>query len=84
MFDHISWENPGFLYLLPVILPVMIWYWFMNFRNKAEIKISGLQNFKGLKKSYKLMFRHSLFALRLVAVTFLIIALARPAARLPR
>lgn len=76
--DYIHWEDPGFLYLLLIIPVAVTWYWFKNIRSTPEIKISTLQYFKGTKKGYKVNLRHSLFVFRLVAIIFLIIALARP------
>ncbi|MBA3900906.1 MAG: VWA domain-containing protein [Bacteroidetes bacterium] len=76
-----EWANPAFLYLLLVLPVALIWYWFKNVRNAAELKISGLRNFKGMKRSWKVNLRHSLFLMRLVAVVFLIFALARPQTR---
>ncbi|MDQ3190107.1 MAG: VWA domain-containing protein [Bacteroidota bacterium] len=81
MFDHVNWANPEFLYLLLIIPVVIIWYWFKNIKSTAEIKISGIKKFKTIKKDFKVMFRHSLFVLRLAGVIFLIIALARPQTR---
>jgi Ca-activated chloride channel homolog len=81
MFDHIEWANPGFLYLLLILPVALIWYWFKNIRNAAELKISGIRNFRGMKRSPKVLLRHSLFVFRLVAVIFLIFALARPQTR---
>jgi Ca-activated chloride channel homolog len=81
MFDHIEWANPIFLYLLLALPIALIWYWFKNVRNAAELKLSGFRNFKGMKRSWKVSLRHSLFLLRLVAVVFLILALARPQTR---
>ncbi|HET6243662.1 MAG: VWA domain-containing protein [Bacteroidetes bacterium] len=76
-----NWANPEFLYLLLVIPIVITWYWFKNTRSTAEIKISGISKLKAIKRDYKVMFRHSLFVLRLAAVILLIIALARPQTR---
>ena len=81
MFEHINWGNPEFLYLLLIIPVAIIWYWFKNIRNTAEIKISGISKFTGNKKDFRVIFRHSLFVLRLAGVIFLIIALARPQTR---
>ena len=81
MFEHINWGNPEFLYLLLIIPVAIIWYWFKNIRNTAEIKISGISKFANNKKDFRVIFRHSLFVLRLAGVIFLIIALARPQTR---
>ena len=81
MFEHINWGNPEFLYLLLIIPVAIIWYWFKNIRNTAEIKISGISKFVANKRDFRVIFRHSLFVLRLAGVIFLIIALARPQTR---
>lgn len=78
MMDYVTWANPEFLWLLLVIPVAIIWYWFKNIRTVPEIKISTLQYFRGIKKSYKVHLRHSLFVFRLGAIVFLIMALARP------
>jgi len=78
MLDHITWANPEYLYLLAVLPLAVIWYWFKNIRSNPEIKFSSLRNFEGMKRDWKVIFRHSLFVFRLVAIVFLIIALARP------
>ena len=78
MIENVNWANPWFLYLLLIIPIAVIYYWFKNIRSNPEITISSLNSFKGLKKGLKVNLIHSLFVLRLIALVFLIISLARP------
>jgi len=72
--------NPQFLLLL-LILPAMV-YWYLQRQRlqkvSASIRYSTLGIVKSVKASPKRRLRHLLFVLRVVAVSFLIIALARP------
>jgi len=78
MFNIDSWANPGYLYLLIAVPLLIVWYWFRHRNSDAEINFSGLEGFDGEAKSAKVWLRHSLFVLRLVAISLLIIAIARP------
>jgi Ca-activated chloride channel family protein len=77
MFNNFEFQNPEFFWLL-LLLPVAI-AWFFWKRNKltAHVKLSSLKGFKtGSGLLAKL--RPLLFVLRLLALAFLITALARP------
>ena len=78
MFSIDSWANPGYLYLLIIIPLLIVWYWFRHRSREPEISFSDVGAFDGETKSPKLWLRHSLFALRLLALALLIIAIARP------
>lgn len=70
--------NPQFLYLLalvPVIIAVHVW---KSKTAVASVKISSLNPFTGDGKPFKWYLRESLFGLRLIAFSLLIIVLARP------
>ena len=62
------------------LLPIMIW-WYMtnNNRDQARIKVSTVRSFT--VRSWKNRFRHWPFIFRLLAITALIFALARPQKR---
>ena len=80
LFDY--FDNTAFAYqqllLLGLLLPVMIW-WYVAKNNdqQAGIKVSSSKNFAGLS-SWKNIFRHVPFILRLLAMACIIVALARP------
>ncbi len=70
--------DPYYLILL-LILPVMVW-WYFRGRARATGKIiySDVNLVKSITPSLKQRLRPFLFALRLLAVTVIIVALARP------
>ena len=78
MFNIDSWANPEYLYALIIIPLLVVWYWFRQKNHDAEMSFSDLGAFEGEPKSAKVWLRHSLFVLRLLALSLLIIAVARP------
>jgi len=81
VIENVSWNNPEYLYLLFIVPIAVIIYWFKEAKVHPEISLSTFRNFEGIKRNFKVNFRHSLFVLRLAAIVFLIIALARPQMR---
>ncbi|WP_452224876.1 vWA domain-containing protein [Lacinutrix chionoecetis] len=77
MFEGIEFLNKGFFWLLLLLPLAMLWYYFKNKQQTAELKISSLKGFK-VTNSWLPILKHVLFGLRLIALTLLIIALARP------
>ena len=75
-FKNITFGQPWFLLLL-IVIPVLIW-WYAAKNNKRQgsIIISDVSA-KGLS-SWKTSFRHLPFVLRLLAIIFIIAAIARP------
>ncbi len=68
---------PFFLWL-GLLLPILIFfYWRNNHLNLASIKVPSIKNFSGLA-SFRTSIRHLPFVLRLLALSALIIAMARP------
>ena len=78
MFNIDTWANPEYLYLQIIIPLLVVWYWFRQNKREAEITFSDLGAFEGETKSPKVWLRHGLFVLRLLALSLLIIAIARP------
>ena len=77
MFDNIEFLNTELFWLL-LLLPIAImWYIFKYDKQTAQLKISSIQGFKKTSKLWSKL-RHALFVLRLIALTLLITALARP------
>ncbi|MBT3173229.1 MAG: VWA domain-containing protein [Lentimicrobiaceae bacterium] len=73
-----NWENPEFLYALFIIPVLIVWYWFKHKDNSAELRFSSMQTFGQIKPTLKTYFFHSLFILRIIAISLIIIAMARP------
>lgn len=76
--SNIVFASEGFLYLLILIIPMIVWYVIKNRSSYPTIKLSTLQGFGKTTRNFRNYFKHILFALRVLALTLLIIALARP------
>jgi Ca-activated chloride channel family protein len=74
----IDFARPGFFYLLIIVIPIIVWYIFTDKKNSPTLRISSVQSFEQQNPSYKNILRHVLFALKILAIVALIIALARP------
>jgi len=77
MFDNFEFVNPGFFWLLILLPLALLWYIFKRKKQTAELKISSLKGFKATP-AFLPKLKPLLFLLRLLALTFLIMALARP------
>ena len=78
MLNIDNWANPEYLYILLVIPLLIVWYWFRNWKNTPEVRFSGLHIFSEIRRSPKTWLIHGLFVLRIIAISLLVIALARP------
>ncbi|ASF43430.1 vWA domain-containing protein [Capnocytophaga endodontalis] len=77
MLKNITFANPQFFWLL-LVLPLMVaWYMYWNKKSKPNVTLSSTIAFRKIS-SWKDYLYHSLFALRLLAVVLITIALARP------
>ncbi len=75
--EKVSFLNPEFFWLL-LLLPVAIaWIFYKRKEQTATLKISSVKGFKN-SKSLLVKLKPYLFVLRLLALSSLIIALARP------
>ena len=84
MFSNIEFANPGYLYLL-VLVPLMVaWYWLRLGRSIPALQVSGTEVFENTRKSIRHYLYHGMFVLRMLAVSLLIIALAKPQSTLKR
>lgn len=65
-----------------LLLPVMIvWYFIKLKKYEGEVHFSSFDNFKGIKPSLKARLRHLVLVMRLLGVSLIILALARPQSR---
>ena len=83
MFGY-EFANPEYFWLLLVLIPMVIWYIFKEKRSHADLKFSSIRVFKQMKRGSRIWLRHLLFAARVLAILFLVLALARPQARVGR
>ena len=78
MFKDISFAYPWVLYFILVIPILIAWYLWQGRKKQAAITYSSLKMFEKIPATFKEYLRHLPFALRMLALIFLIIALARP------
>ena len=84
MFKSLTFGNPGFLFLLLVIPLLAAWYFYRKKRFTADLQVSTTAGFAQVGRNLKFYTYHGLYILRLMALTLLIIALARPQTSLSR
>lgn len=73
-----TFHNPEYLLFLLLLIPIIFWYIWEVYKSDASLQISSHQNLKRYPKTLKIWLRHLPFVLRVGAVTFIIIAIARP------
>ncbi len=79
-FKNISFGQPYFFYLLILIPVLIIWKIIKGKSQQAAINISSIDGLQNIS-SWKNVFRITPFILRLLALTCIIVALARPQTR---
>ncbi len=82
--NHITFAHPYLLLLLLVIPLMVVWYIMRYRKQKPALQFSNISLFKGVHKTFRQRAYPLLFALRMVAIGALIIALARPQSMLSR
>jgi len=75
-----TFHNPEYLFLLLLLVPIVFWYVWEMQNSDASLQISAHRNLKQFPQSKKIKLRHIPFVLRALAITCIIIALARPQA----
>jgi len=78
MFENIEFANPKLLWLLLLVPLTILWYILRHKKQEASVIFSDLKGMTKLPKTWKAYLRHLLFAMKMVAMALLIVALARP------
>lgn len=73
-----KFNNPEYLWLLLILIPLILWYVFKQFQSDASMQISTTEPFSKMPRSRKHYFFYALFVLRALVITLLILVLARP------
>lgn len=74
----ITFAYPWILYFLLIIPFMAIWYWFKGRKSQPTVNYSSLRIFKELKPTWRERLKYIPIIFRMIAITLLIIALARP------
>ncbi|MDX9845856.1 MAG: VWA domain-containing protein [Tenuifilaceae bacterium] len=74
----LSFAHPKMLYLLLLIPAFVAWYIFRQKDSRASLQMSTLMPFGGAPVSIRVYLRHLPFALRMLAISLIIIVMARP------
>lgn len=77
MLENIQFANPEYLWGILVLLPLCVWYFFKRKQQQARLFMSSLSGFKGTS-SFWVKIAPLLFIFRLLALTLIIVAVARP------
>ncbi len=78
MMDIVRFESSGFLYLLLLILPIIVYYIYKCRDGHAALNTSSIEGVRGVPRTLKHYLRHIPFVFRLFAYALLVVALARP------
>lgn len=78
MFNNMEFANQGYLYLLLILPAIGLWYWYRYLKDNANIQVSSTESLEKTPKSIRQYAFFILYALRVIAIALLIIALARP------
>jgi Ca-activated chloride channel homolog len=75
---NIEFANSEFLFGLILLVPLIAWYILKDKFSHPALQISSLRAFTKVPLSYKHILRHVEFAFKMIAISLLIVALARP------
>lgn len=78
MFDQYTFANPELLWLLAGLVPMIVWYILREKHSVPSIKVSSSVPFEGVPVSLRIYLRHMVFVFRLLALSALVISIARP------
>ena len=77
MWTNFEFLNPDFLWLLVGVPLLAIWHFFTRKKDMAILTMPSVKGFKA-KASFVAKLKPFLYVLRLMAISFLLVALARP------
>jgi len=78
MMMNVEFANPAYFWLLLLVPAAAGWYWYRLMHLHAKFQVSTFTALSSVKPGWRVRCRHLLFALRMLALIFIIIALARP------
>lgn len=84
MITRLHFADPEYFWLLLFIPIAVAWYWYKLRHYSVPLQMSSTAVFKQFAPGWKHYARYGLFGLRMLAVSLLILALARPQTNLNR
>jgi len=82
--EYIDFARPELLYLLLIIPLMLAWYIYKYTRSQPSLQVSAIDPFMNQPASWRLWLIHFMFALRVLAIALIILAIARPQSSLRR
>jgi Ca-activated chloride channel homolog len=79
-----EFANPGYLFLLVLVPLLVAWYWFRRKNSIPTVQVSGTEAFENTPRSIRHYLYHGMFLFRVIAISLLILAFARPQTSLKR
>lgn len=73
-----TFHNPKYLFALLLLIPIIYWYIKELYKSDASLQISSHQKLASASKTLRVRLLHLPFILRILAVSLIIIAIARP------
>ena len=80
----LTFANPGFLFLLLIVPALAVWYFYRRNENPAVMQVSSTRGFRKDYVQWRHYLYNGLYVTRLLAISLLILALARPQTSLSR
>lgn len=80
MFTNYTFENIEYLWFFCLVPIAVVWFVFFNKKTRPTLKVSTVKGFEKIKKS-GLRLKTLLFSLRVLTLSFLILAISRPQTR---
>ncbi len=77
-FASMHFKNPELLWLLVLVPVIIVYFWKIKRNRRTQIRISSTEAFKNYRPSLKQRMVNLPFMLRLLAMSLLVVALARP------
>ncbi len=77
-FASMHFKNPELLWLLVLVPVIIVYFWKIKRNRRTQIRISSTEAFKNYRPSLKQRMVNLPFVLRVLAMSLLVVALARP------
>ena len=75
-----TFAHPAYLLLLLLLIPYIVWYILRGRQSEPFMRVSTTRMYTAMPKNYKVYLRHAPFVLRMIALSLLVVVLARPQA----